>query len=102
MAFYDIIDFENQFSFKCSDDETILSAAEAIGIDLPYSSRIGADSSTAARLISGKVEQSGAIYLDEAQIAAGFILIDVAYPRSDCLIRFFAQEELENWVPGTV
>ncbi|MFJ5398474.1 2Fe-2S iron-sulfur cluster-binding protein [Pectobacterium sp. CHL-2024] len=102
MAFYDIIDFENQFSFKCSDDETILKTAEAIGIDLPYSGRSGADSSSAARLISGQVDQSAQSYLDDAQIAAGFILTEVAYPRSDCLIRFFAQEELENWVPGTV
>ncbi|MCL6365311.1 ferredoxin [Pectobacterium carotovorum subsp. carotovorum] len=99
---YDIIDFENQIHFRCPDDKCILEAGEDAGFDLPYTDRSGAGSVSAARLISGQVDQSDQSYLDDAQIAAGFILTDVAYPKSDCIIRFFAEEELQNWVPGTV
>ncbi|KMK83146.1 2Fe-2S iron-sulfur cluster-binding protein [Pectobacterium brasiliense] len=99
---YDIIDFENQIHFQCPDDEYILDAAEAEGIDLPYASRSGAEPTSVARLISGSVNQSDGAFLDDAQKAAGFFLTDTSYPLSNCIVRFFALEELENWVPGTV
>ncbi|WP_248463981.1 2Fe-2S iron-sulfur cluster-binding protein [Pectobacterium versatile] len=91
---FDIIDLENNIHFQCREDVYILDAAEEAGFDLPYSSRAGADSASVARLISGQVDQSDGSYLDDEQIAVGFFLSDVAYPLSDCVVRFFAEDEL--------
>ena len=102
MATYIITDFEHQFAFACPDDKYILDAGEDAGFDLPYSDRAGGSFTSAARLISGKIDQSEDWILDDAQKAAGFFLTDNTYPLSDCLVRFFAEEELQNWVPGTV
>ncbi|UUE59189.1 ferredoxin [Pectobacterium aroidearum] len=98
-----ILDFEKQFYFPCTEDKYILDAAEDFGImGLPYSDRAGAGFTSAARLISGQIDQSEDWILDDAQKAAGFFLTDNTYPLSDCVVKFFAEEELQNWVPGTV
>lgn len=97
MAIYSIIDFEKQFQFPCGDDEYILHAGEKAGINLPYSSRSGADSSSAARLLSGKVDQRDGSFLNEKQKAAGFFLTDTSYPLSDCVVQFFVEAELADY-----
>ncbi|MEQ9875417.1 ferredoxin [Pectobacterium brasiliense] len=102
MAAYIITDFENQFAFECPADKYILDAGEDAGYDLPYAGRTGGDYSSVARLISGQIDQSEDWILDDAQKAAGFFLTENTYALSDCLVRFFAEEEFQNWVPGTV
>jgi ferredoxin len=72
---------------ECDSQTTILDAGENAGIDLFYSSRAGADSTCLAKLVSGAVDQSAQSYLVDDELAQNLILIDAAFPLSDCVIK---------------
>ncbi|RRT69966.1 hypothetical protein B296_00027535 [Ensete ventricosum] len=71
---------EGEFDIVCPDDTYILDQAEEEeGISLPY---------------SGQLDQSDASFLDDDQIAAGYVLTCAAYPKSDLVIETHKEVEL--------
>lgn len=74
------------FTVEVAENQPILEAIEAAGLELPFKCRIGACVTCAAQLVSGEVEQSQAIALSKAQIEKGYVLLCVARPRSNCQV----------------
>lgn len=70
-------------TLQVPDDQTVLKAALAAGLDLPSSCNAGVCTTCAAQLLSGTVEQGDGMGLSPDLMAQGYALLCVAYPRSD-------------------
>jgi len=68
------------------DSEYILDIAEAAGIRLPSGCKQGQCSACIAKLVSGEIDQSEQKFLAKEEIAVGYTVTCVAYPRSDCTL----------------
>ena len=71
---------------NCDDDSYILDAAEAAGIDLPYSCRAGACSTCVGFVLGGFYICDDQSFLHSCSLDAGYILLCVTYPVSDMTI----------------
>ncbi|HEY9826652.1 MAG TPA: 2Fe-2S iron-sulfur cluster-binding protein [Stenomitos sp.] len=78
------------------DDQSILNAAHAAGIDLPTSCGAGVCTTCAAQILSGDVEQGDAMGLGPDLIEKGYALLCVSYPRSDVKLESNKEETVYN------
>ena len=76
------------------DDEYILDSAEMVGIRLPSGCQQGDCSVCVVKLVEGKVDQSEQVFLRESEVAAGYRVTCVAYPRSDCTLLTHQEQTL--------
>ena len=80
------------------DDEAILDVCERAGITLPVACRYGGCITCAARLISGKVVQPKGTALNKRQSKAGYVLLCVARPRTDCVVEVGVESHTDLYV----
>jgi len=69
-----------------NSDQAIYKAALDAGVQLPIGCDYGGCITCAAKLVEGSVRQPGATALNKRQSQAGYILLCVATPKSDCII----------------
>lgn len=74
------------YTIEVPEDQQILQAANAAGIDLPNSCNAGVCTTCAAQVLAGTVEQSDGMGVSPELQAEGYALLCVAYPRSDLKI----------------
>lgn len=70
-------------AIEVPEDQTILSAAQAAGLDLPFSCSAGVCTTCAALVTEGTVAQPDSMGVSPDLQAEGFALLCVAYPRSN-------------------
>ncbi|XHX79937.1 MAG: 2Fe-2S iron-sulfur cluster-binding protein [Stenomitos frigidus ULC029] len=73
-------------TLQVPDDQTILEAAQASGLELPNSCNAGICTTCAAQVTEGTVDQPDAMGVSPELREQGYALLCVAYPRSDLKI----------------
>jgi 3-ketosteroid 9alpha-monooxygenase subunit B len=77
------IDLDGQLhELECHGNETILAAAERVGLDLPYSCQAGMCASCMCEVIEGEVKLLHNDVLDERDLSQGLTLTCQAVPQS--------------------
>ncbi len=73
-------------TLNVSAEQPIYQAALEAGVQLPIGCDYGGCITCAAKLVEGSVKQPGASALNSRQSKAGYVLLCVARPKSDCVI----------------
>jgi ring-1,2-phenylacetyl-CoA epoxidase subunit PaaE len=72
-----------------SEHGNVLAAAEAAGLDVPYSCKSGVCCTCRAKLIAGKVRMDRNFALEKHEVEAGFVLTCQAHPLTDRVVISF-------------
>jgi ferredoxin len=79
---------------RAPDDEYLLNAAAEAGLELPFMCLQGWCTTCAGRILEGRADQSEARRVYPQDIAAGYVLLCSAYPRSDLRILTHQKEQM--------
>lgn len=79
-------------TLEVPEDKKILEAAYAAGIDLPSSCHAGVCTTCAAKILEGTVDQSDGMGISPELQQEGYVLLCVAYPRSNLKIESGKEE----------
>jgi ferredoxin len=80
------------YTLEVPEDQKILQAAYAAGIELPSSCNAGVCTTCAAQILEGSVDQSDGMGVSPELQAEGYVLLCVAYPRSNLKIESEKEE----------
>lgn len=93
----EIIHQGSTHTIQVPEDQKILRAAYAAGIELPSSCNAGVCTTCAAQIVNGgKVDQTDGMGVGTELQKEGYVLLCVAYPRSDLKIETEKEEEVYN------
>ncbi|MBL1208803.1 2Fe-2S iron-sulfur cluster-binding protein [Geminocystis sp. GBBB08] len=90
----EIINENQTYTIKVPEDQKILDVAEKENLNLPNSCNAGVCTTCAAKIISGKVEQSEGMGLSPELQGEGYALLCVSYPRSDLKLETGKEDEV--------
>lgn len=76
------------------EDQTVLNAAQAAGLDLPTSCNAGVCTTCAALITAGTVNQEDGMGVSPELQADGYALLCVAFPTSDLKIETEKEDEV--------
>ncbi|WP_427161859.1 2Fe-2S iron-sulfur cluster-binding protein [Aliinostoc sp. HNIBRCY26] len=88
----EIIHQDQTHTFQVPEDKTILSVADEQGLELPSSCHAGVCTTCAGQIISGTVDQTDGMGVSPELQKQGYVLLCVAYPRSDLKIETEKEE----------
>ncbi len=71
------------------DQPSILDAASAAGLEVPYSCTSGVCGTCRAKLVEGEVRMERNFALDKKEVAAGFVLTCQAHPITERVVLSF-------------
>ncbi|AFY50572.1 ferredoxin, (2Fe-2S) [Nostoc sp. PCC 7524] len=80
------------YTLQVPEDKTILSVADEQGLDLPSSCHAGVCTTCAGQIISGTVDQTDGMGVSPELQKEGYVLLCVAYPRSDVKVETEKEE----------
>lgn len=73
-------------TITCSADQTVLDAAEAAGLRLPFSCREGQCGTCRTKLVAGQVDMQHRGGIRQRQIDMGYVLLCCSRPLTDLTI----------------
>ena len=85
---------KNTFNYLCSEDQDTFIGAEMNGMDLPSSFCLGVCTDFAPVILEGSLDQEDAVGLNDDLKKRGFVLLCVAYPKSD--LNIVVRKEVED------